>query len=66
MEKRWFHWTFEINCQQASHPSVFKKLNYDHSGSVELVLGRAVKQHHTEPSCSYCITVYKIRKTQVF
>ena len=57
MEKSWFHWTFEINCQEASHPSVFKKFNYDHS---ELVLRRAVKQHHTESSCSYCITDYKI------
>ena len=28
MEKSWFHWTFEINCQEVSHPLVFKKLNY--------------------------------------
>ena len=60
MEKSWFHWTFEINCQEPSHPSVFKTFNYDHSGQVELVLRRAVKQHHTESSCSYCITAYKI------
>ena len=29
------------------------------------VLGRAVKQHHTESSCSYCITVYKIYNSVV-
>ena len=42
MEKSWFHWTFEINCQEASHPSVFRKFNYDHSTPVELVLRLAV------------------------
>ena len=60
MEKSWFHWTFEINCQEPSHPSVFKKFSYDHSGQLQLVLRRAVKQHHTESSCSSCITAYKI------
>ena len=65
MEKSWFHCTFEINCQETSHPSVFKKFNYDHSGPVELVLRRAVKQHHTESSCSYSITAYKIYNSVV-
>ena len=65
MEKGWFHWAFEINRQKNSHPSVFKKFNYDNSGPVELVLRRAVKQHRTESSCSYCITAYKIYNSVV-
>ena len=65
MEKSWFHWTFEINCQETSHPSVFKKFNCDHSGPVELVLRRAVKQHRTESSCSYSNTAYKIYNSVV-
>ena len=65
MEKSWFHWTFEINCQETSHPSVFKKVNYDRSRPVGLVLRRAVKQHHTESSWAYCITAYKIYNSVV-
>ena len=30
-----------------------------------IVLRRAVKQHHTESSCSYCITAYKIYNSVV-
>ena len=66
MEKSWFHCTFEINSQETSHPSVFKKFNYDHSGPVQLrVLRREVKQHHTESSCSYSFTAYKIYNSVV-
>ena len=38
VDKSWFDWTFQINCQEGSHPSVFKKFNWGHSGPVELEL----------------------------
>ena len=58
MEKSWFHWTFEINCQEAPNPSACKEFNCDHSRLVELVLRRS-QANYTESSCSYGITALR-------